>query len=165
MFGWFKRPKQGQANLPRAFEMGRRSRQQFADDLEKLMTIRFEPVFEAYLDVVQKQFNMCLNSIDTPPIIAARMEYKGFLDSVDDLRSQMTGEIAATLSGWLEVADQRQSGVKFTELIQVEVQEFCHRLKQTGLQRFLDMAHALELADDEWRADNPGLSARFPPPG
>ena len=52
---------------------------------------------------------------------------------------------------------------KFTELTQANVDKFCRKLSETGLQRLLDMAHALKLADDQWRAANPELSAKFPP--
>jgi len=163
MFGWFNRGRQDQARLAHAYEMGQRAAQHFADDLDKLMAARFNPVFENYLSAVQRQFNACLNATDAPPIISARMDYKIFLEYVDKLQDQMEREITTTLSEWLDVADQLQSREKFTELIQVKVQDFCVRLKETGLQRLIDMAHALKLADDDWRRENPELSSRLPP--
>ena len=75
----------------------------------------------------------------------------------------MTGEITATLSKWLDVADQMQMRDTFIQLIQVKIDRFCGDLSDTGLQRLLDMAHALKLADDQWRVAYPELSAKFPP--
>lgn len=161
MFGWF-RPKQD-PKLTRAYEMGRKSAEAFAADLEKLMEIRFKPVSEGYLAVVQGQYNKCLSPADAPPIIAARIEYKVFLENVGELRGKMMHEIAATLSNWLDVADQIQLRDTFMELIRVTVERFCRELSQTGLQRLLDMAQALKLADDQWRVANPMLSEKFPP--
>jgi hypothetical protein len=161
MFGWF-RPKQD-PKLTRAYEMGRQSGESFAADLEKLLEVRFKPVSEGYLGVVQGQYNKCLTPTDAPPIIVARIEYKVFLENVEQLRGKMMGEITATLCGWLDLADQMQMRDKFTELIQANVDKFCRELSETGLQRLLDMAHALKLADDQWRAENPELSAKFPP--
>ena len=100
---------------------------------------------------------------DAVAIIVARIEYKVFLENIDELRGKMMGEITATLSGWLDLADQMQMRDKFTELTQANVDKFCRKLSETGLQRLLDMAHALKLADDQWRAANPELSAKFPP--
>jgi hypothetical protein len=161
MFGWFQ-PKQD-PKLTRAYEMGRKSAESFAADLEKLIEIRFKPVSEGYLGVVQGQYNRCLSPTDAPPIIAARIEYKVFLENVDELRGKMMDEIAATLSDWLDVADQIQLRDTFAELIQVTIDKFCRELSETGLQRLLDMAHALKLADDQWRVAHSELSAQFPP--
>jgi hypothetical protein len=161
MFGWL-RPKQD-PKIARAYESGRRSAQLFADELEKLMEIRFKPVFEGYLGVVQGQYNKCLSPDDGPPIVVAKAEYTVFLRNVDRLRATMLDEITDTLSGWLDMADKLQSRDKFTELIQVTIDKFCRDLSETGFQRLLDMAHALKLADDKWRPAHPELSAKFPP--
>jgi hypothetical protein len=161
MFGWFQRKQD--PKLTRAYEMGRQSVEAFANDLEKLIDIRFKPVSEGYLGLVQGQYNKCLTPTDGPPIIVARIEYKVFLENVGQLRGKMLDEINAALSGWLDVADQMQMRDKFTELIQANVDKFCRDLSETGLQRLLDMTHALKLADDEWRGAHPELSAKFPP--
>jgi uncharacterized membrane protein YhaH (DUF805 family) len=149
--------------LTRAYEMGRQSVESFAADLEKLMNVRFKPVSDGYLGVIQGQYNKCLTPTDAPPIIAARIEYKVFLDNVDELRGKMMDQITATLSGWLDLADQMQTRDKFTELIQANVDMFCRELSESGLQRLLDMAHALKLADDQWRVAHPELTPKFPP--
>jgi hypothetical protein len=162
MFRWFQRQKPQDPKLARAYQLGRETANSFADDLKKLMQLRFGPVAERYLDVVQKQFNACLNPTEAPPIIVARMEYNAFLDNVNTLRDQMTGEILSTLSDYMDIAYQLDSRDKFVELVQVEVQNYCQTLSEDGLQRFLDMAHALKLADDDWRLVHPELSAQIP---
>jgi len=108
-------------------------------------------VHDGYLGVIQGQFNKCMTPTDAPPIIAARIEYKIFVENVKELRGKMMGEIPAMLSGWLDVADQIQLRDTFMQLIQAKVDAFCRELTEIGLQRFLDMAHALKLADDQWR--------------
>jgi hypothetical protein len=135
----------------------------FDADLEKLMAVRFKPVSDGYLRVIQGQYNKCLTPTDAPPVIAARIEYKVFLENVDELRGKMMDEIAVTLSDWLDIADQMQSRDTFTKLIQFKIEKFCRDLSDTGLQRLIDMAHALKLADDHWRVAHPELSAKFPP--
>jgi hypothetical protein len=162
MFGWFQRRKHDQAELSRAYDAGQRAAQQFAGDLENLIEVRFRPACDHYLGVLQKQLNNCLNPTDGPPIVVARIEYAVFLENVDKLREKMKDEITVTLSSWLDMADQMQSRDKFSELIHFKVQEFCRQLTETGLQRLLDMAHAMKVADDEWRTKNPELSAKFP---
>jgi hypothetical protein len=142
--------------------LGRQSAESFAADLEKLMEVRYKPVWERYLGVIQGQYNKSLTPTDAPPIFVARIEYKVFLENVNEIRGKMKEEIAATLSGWLDVADQMQLREKFAELIQFTVDKFCRELSETGLQRLLDMAHALKLADDKWRVAHPELSAKFP---
>jgi hypothetical protein len=109
MFGWFQRRKQQDPKLTRAYEIGRQSAQSFADDLEKLMEIGFKPVADGYLGVLQGQYNKCLTPTDAPPIIVARIEYieyKVFLENVDELRGKMMDQIVTTLDGWLDVANQ-----------------------------------------------------------
>lgn len=163
MFGWFQKPKQVDPKLTRAYEMGQRASNQFAEDLQKLMDTRFKPTFDGYLGVLQGQLNKSLAPTDAPPILSARIEYNVFVENVAELNDKMTAEIVATLSGWMDVADQIESRDIFLELIQVTVQKYCRDLKDTGLQRLLDMAYALKAADDPWRAANPELSAKFPP--
>jgi hypothetical protein len=162
MFKWFQRSKQNQ-KLKDAFDKGRQTAQAFTEDLGSLMTIRFEPVFNGYLQVIQKQLNQCMTPTDVPPIIAARVEYNVFLENVDELRDQMTNEIVTKFSDWLDLSDQLQSRDLFMQLINVKVQDFCARLTDVGLERFVNMADALKVADDEWRATNAERSAKFPP--
>lgn len=161
MFGWFK-PKQPDPKLMRAYQLGRQSAESFANDLERLMQIRFGPVADGYLGVLQGQLNKCLNPtnpINAPPIFLARNEYKIFMENLDKLREQMTAEIQTTLADWLALADLREN---FIELIGVKISDYHGKLLADGLQRLLDMVNALKLADGQWRAAHPELSAKFP---
>jgi hypothetical protein len=135
--------------------MGRQAGDAFAADLQSMMDVRFKPVMEACLGVIQGQLNKCLTPTDGPPLVVARIEYKIFLDHVEEMRGKMLNEIPATLSQWLDVADQMQLRDTFMQLIHFNVDKFCRELTETGLQRFLDMAQALKLADDQWRVANP----------
>jgi hypothetical protein len=161
MLGWFK-PKQQDPKLTRAYQLGRETAGNFADDLERLVQIRFGPVADNYLGVLQDLLNKCLNPTEAPPIIMARIQYKDFLENLDELRDKMTAEIQATLSEHLAIADQIDSRDKFVELIRVNVSNYCSKLTEDGLQRVIDMANALHVADDKWRATHPELSAKFP---
>ena len=62
-----------------------------------------------------------------------------------------------------DLAAEMQARDTFMQLIQFNIDKFHRELMETGLLRFLDMAHALKLADDQWRPANPELSAKFPP--
>jgi len=161
MLGWFK-PKQPDPKLTRAYQLGREMADNFANDLERLMQIRFGPVAENYLGVLQGQLNKCLNPTDAPPIIVARIEYKVFTENLDELCDKMTAEIQATLSDHLAIADTAGVRENFDELLRVNVSNYCRKLLEDGLQRLLDMANALKLADDKWRVVHPELSAKFP---
>jgi hypothetical protein len=158
MFGLFQRKKKA-----KWIEKGRRAAQGAADALENFMDIRFKPVSQAFLDHLQKEYNKCLNSTEAPPLIAARIEYKVFLENVEALPDKMVPEITAALSDWMDIIDKIQSRHLFLELVRRRVQKFCDELTGAGLQRLIDMAHALKAADDEWRAANPELAAEFPP--
>jgi hypothetical protein len=162
MLGWFRRKKEAEDGRARAYEMGRQAAQQFCDDLDKLFAVRFEPVFERYLGVLQKQLNQCLTPQDGPPLTVARIEYKIFCEKLSELPSQMTEEIAETLSEWMKLADEIQCRDYYEKLIDAKVHDFRNRLTEASFQRLIDMAHALKSADDEWRTNNPEISARFP---
>lgn len=161
MLGWFKRPKQD-PKLTRAYQLGREVAESFANDLEKLMEIRFRPWAEGYLNVVQKQYNAALNPTNAPPIIVAKVEYQIFLEKVNALRDKMGEEIRATLSDHMRIADQVDMRDQFNQLIDVTISNYYRKLIEDGLQRLLDMGHALKAADDEWRPAHPELSAKFP---
>jgi hypothetical protein len=161
MFGRF-RSKQD-PKLTKAFEMGQKAAQSFADDLDKFMEGRFKPARDALLGVIQGRYKECMSPTDAPPILAARIEYKIFLDNTEELRGRMMDEITTNLAEWLDVAEQMQLRDTFTELITAKIDQFMRELSETAFQRLLDMAHALKLADDQWRAANPELSIKFPP--
>lgn len=161
MLGWFKQ-KQQDSKLTRAAELGRQTARRFADDPDRLMQIRFGPVAHNFLEVIQGQYNKCLNPTNAPPLSMARVEYEVFLENVDELRGKMTGEIEATLADHMVFSDEVGARDKFDELIQKHVADYCCKLKADGLERLTDMAHALKLADDQWRAAHPALSAKFP---
>ena len=117
MFGWFQRkqdPKQ-----TRAYQLGRDMAERFANDLEKLMEIRFKPWAEGYLDVLQGQLNKCLNPANAPPIIVAKIEYKIFSERVVERHDEMIADVTGVLSEHLAVADQVQMRDKFDELRRV----------------------------------------------
>lgn len=160
MLGWFK---QKDPKLARAAELGRQTAERFADDLDRLMQVRFGPVADNFVNVIQGQYNKCLDPPKAPPLTMARIEYKIFIENVDELRGKMTAEIEATLADQLAFSDEVGVRDKFAALIQKRVSDYCHKLVEDGLQRLLDMANALQLADDKWRAAHPELSAKFPP--
>jgi hypothetical protein len=161
MLGWFK-PKQQDPKLTRAYQLGRETAENFANDLERLMQIRFGPVADNYLGVLQSQLDKCLNPTDAPPITVARIEYKVFMENLDELRDKMTAEIQTTLSEHLAIAGTAGVRENFDELLRVNVSNYCRKLTEDGLQRVIDMANALKLADDQWRVVHPELSAKFP---
>lgn len=161
MFGWFQKSKIDPA-LALAYEKGQQASHQFASDLKKFMEVRFKPTFDSFLGVLQQQLNACLTPTNSPPIITARIQYQVFIENVDELPAKMRADIVDALSGWMQVADQIQLREMFLELIDVTIKDYCDDLRQTGLQRLLDMAYALKAAEDPWRAANPELSAKFP---
>jgi hypothetical protein len=163
MFDWLRRPKPQDPKVTRAYEEGRQTAEHFSNDLDRLFQVRFGPVADGYLSVVQGQFNKSLDPTDAPPIVIARIEFDVFRENVTELRNKMTAEIEATLSDHLKIADMLDSRDKFVELIEAKVQAYCDKLTQDGLQRLIDMANALKLADGQWRVAHPELSAKFPP--
>lgn len=162
MFDWLRRPKSQDPKITRAYQQGRETAESLSNDLERLLQVRYGPVAEGYLSVVQGQLNKCFNPTDAPPIVVGRIEFDVFRENVTKLRKTMPAEIEATLSEHLEIADLLELRDKFVELIQVKVQAYCDKLTEDGLQRLLDMANALKLADKQWRVAHPELSAKFP---
>jgi hypothetical protein len=163
MFGWLRRRK---GDIPveqtDAFQVrAQRAVEGMTADLEAFMDARFDPSFNRYLGVLRDRFEAAFDCPDAPPIIIARIEYKIFLENIDDLRSKMLSEISA-MSEWRDILDEVGMGVHFKKLVDHRVHNFMMNLKTAGLQIFLDSADRLREADDRWRAANPGKAAEFP---
>ena len=164
MFGWLRnREKKVPAEQTEAFKLGRKAAASAAADLDRFMRRRFEPVHSGYLKVLRDRIERSFNPPEAPPIIMARIEYKCFLESVDELRQKMPPEILAALREWANVADQIGNREQFNELINNRVENYMSKLKTDGVQMLLDLVVSLKAADDRWRAANPEKSAQFPP--
>jgi hypothetical protein len=162
MFGWLrKREKKIPVEQTEAYKLGRRAGDSMAADLDRFMRARFEPAFNGYLGVLRDRFETTFDSPDAPPIILARIEYKIFLENVDELRDKMSPEISAAMSGWLNIDE----GVRadFQRLIEHTIETYRSDLKMAGLNLFLETVDRLKEADDRYRAANPEKSAQYPP--
>lgn len=162
MLGWLKSKRQTPEQT-RAYQLGRNLADSFSDDLDRVMKHRFGPMADNFLGVLQNQLNKCINPNDAPPLTVARIEYKIFLDELDEMRTKMIEEIQTRLSDHLSIADTAGVREHFDELVRVNVSNYHRKLMEDGLLRVTDMAHALRLADDQWRAVHPELSAKYPP--
>jgi hypothetical protein len=164
MFGWLRKRKQ----TPRpedteAYKLGQRAADSMTADLDAFMRTRFDPSFDAFLGVLRDCFERTFDRPEAPPITLASIEYKSFLENVEELRTKMPPEISAALSGWRDLSDDMgimRAG--FQRLIDSRVESFMTNLTTAGLQMFTDMADRLKEADDRWRAANPEKADQFP---
>jgi hypothetical protein len=157
MFDWFRRSRKNRE----AEGMGRQAGAQFDAHINEILKHRFEPSFNAYLNVLQKQLNGCMAPTTVPPMIHARIQYCVFLENIDDFFFKMIDEIVERTPKWLQFHDEMNARDVYMALIRFRAKEFCQRLGDAGLERITDMAHALKAVDDEWRAANPEGSEKY----
>lgn len=104
MFGWFKKkPDQKPAAREPAYEMGREAAQAMIDDFERFMAARFGNIHENCQHVFRSCLQKSLSRQDAPPMLVARIEFKFFLEEVDELKPKMLAEIDVAMAKWLDV--------------------------------------------------------------
>jgi hypothetical protein len=164
MFGSLqKREKSISVEHTAACKLRQRVLDGIAADLESVMRTRFDPTFKAYHELLRGCFDRTFDQLEAPPIALARIEYKIFLEKVDELRSKMQPEISAALSVWRdEWCDKMGIQKPLQHLIDHRVETFSSNLTAAGLQMFVDIADRLKEADDRWRVANPVSAAEFP---
>jgi len=159
MFKWFQQRKQDQAKLTRAYDVGQRIVQQFEGELEAQID-RYELVFDEFIVMLQTELNRCLLPGKVPTLIDANIRFHVFLENIDKLHDKMVEDLTSALSSWFEIDNDFSE--EFDRVIRLKAQDFRKGLVETGLERFTEMQYALQIADDEWRAENPDLPARYP---
>jgi hypothetical protein len=148
MFDWVpKREKSIPLEQIEALKLRQRVLDGIAADLDSLMRARFDPTFKAYLELLRRSFDRSFDHPEAHPITLARIEYKIFLENVDDLRSQMQREISAALSVWRDQCDEMGIREPFRRLTDHRLETFTSNLTTAGLQMFVDMADRLKDAE------------------
>lgn len=163
MLRWFKKSKPDLTEKTQAYEEGRQFGEQVLAQIDAFIETRFRPTSNGLLDVLQRQFETCINPTDDPPIIVARIEYKIFAEHVQKLGAQMPGEIALSLNRWIDVTVETGVREDVQTLIETRVAIFQNELLMKGHELFTGIADRLKEADDRWRVVNPELSAKIPP--
>lgn|SRR5262249_41455888 len=163
MLRWFKKSKPDLTEEAQAYEKGRQFGEQVIAQIDAFIETRFRPTSNGLLDVLQRQFETCMNPTDGPPITVARIEYKFFAERVQRLGGQMPGEIAFSLNRWIDVAMEMDVREDVQTLIENRVAIFQNELLMKGHKLFTGITDRLKKADDRWRVSNPELSAKFPP--
>jgi hypothetical protein len=159
MFGWFRKQKK----QTEAYKLGKSAAESMVADLDRFMRLRFDPVYHEYLKVLRGRFEGAFNPPEAPPIIVARIEYKIFLENVDELRQKMPPDINMAMRKWRDLSDETGIRAEFNQLVDNRVETFMSNLTADGLKMFLDLADGLKAADDRWRAEHPDKSAQFAP--
>jgi hypothetical protein len=161
MFGWFrKKEKQVPAEkLVAAHELGRRAAASANADIEAYMRSRFYPAVPSLVDSVFGDFN----TPDVPPLVAARVDLKNFLDRIDgDLRPTLLIDLRNAMAGWLGAFNQAGMGSEFELLIEHHYESFKSSAVLAAFQKLLDLTDTLKVADDEWRAAYPKKADEIP---
>ena len=168
MFGWGRKKPTAQppltAEMQKALDMGKRLGDDMNSDLDRLMTLRFEPVFERCIGILRGSIQAGFDNRETPPIWTARAQFDVFTENVGDLRSKMTVEINGHMHDWSKVADEVGVRELFDQLIAKQVDDFASRLTLTGAKLLVDYGPALIDADTAWRKANPEQAQHFPLP-
>lgn len=162
MFGFFKKKVPIEDTEP--FKMGQRAANSYAEDLDTFMVARFEPVYQNLMGVLDDRLESVYDDPNGPPILLAKVEYKAFLDNVQEMRPRMEGEINAAMSEWLSVASEMGMREDFDRLATARLNSFYERLTINGFQALMDKTDKLGPADIKWRTENPELATRFPEP-
>jgi hypothetical protein len=161
MLRWFKKSKPDLTEKAQAYEKGRQFGEQVIAQIDAFIETRFRPTSNGLLDVLQRQFETCINPTDGPPIIVARIEYKFFAERVQRLAAQMPGEIAFSLNRLIDVAMEMDVREDVQTLIDNRVAIFQNELLMKGHELFTGITDRLKEADDRWRVANPELSGNF----
>ena len=66
--------------------MGRDLGSEMVGVFERFMKDRFGPVRDNYLSVLRGRFQAAMQRTDASPLLVARIEYKVFLENVDELQ-------------------------------------------------------------------------------
>src|SRR5580700_5555832 len=101
MFKWFQQRKE-EAKLARAYDTGQRIAQQFESDVDAQID-RYEPMFDEFILMLQKELNRCLVPGKVPTLIDANIRFHVFLENIDKLHDSMIEEITSALSGWFAI--------------------------------------------------------------
>jgi hypothetical protein len=145
MFDWIrKREKSIPIEQTEAFKLRQRVLGGIAADLDSLMRTRLDQTFKTYLELLRRSFERTSDHPEAPHITLARIEYKIFLENVDELRSKMQPEISAALSVWRDQCDEMGIREPFQRLIDRRFDSFVSNLTTAGLQMFVDIARLKE---------------------
>jgi hypothetical protein len=148
MFDWVpKREKRIPREQTEALKLRQRVLDGIAADLDSLMRARFDPTFKAHLELLRRSFDRTFDHPEALPITLARIEYKIFLEKVDELRAKMQREISAALSVWRDQCDEMGIREPFRRLTDHRLETFTSNLTTAGLQMFVDMADRLKEAE------------------
>jgi hypothetical protein len=123
------------------------------------MHSRFYARFQTYLAGL---FGETFDSPEVPPLLLARIDFKVFLEHLDDFRARVLAEALAAMSECNDAAEQASKAADFRHLMGEHVDNFKSKLMTSALQKFLDISDCLREADDQWRAANPEKAALFP---
>jgi hypothetical protein len=162
MFNWFRREKPVPIEQTDAYRFGQRTGDSMAADLDAFVTRRFDPVSKNYLDVLRGCLETVFDDDKAPPLVLARIEYKIFLENVEEMRPKMLAEINSAMSEWIDVAEQTGIRPVLQQLIDHRIGNFTEQLTVEGLDLLLAYVERLKLADEQWRARNPQRAAEFP---
>ena len=146
-----------------AYQLGANMGRQMAEAVNAVTEARFKSIEDGYLSVLRDRFRLALNQADAPPITVARIDYKVFIENVDELKFKMPTELRETLADWVKAVDEIGVRDDFDRMLSKRIDEFCAKLRLVGLDVMTnEYGAALVSADDAWRAKNAELSAQYP---
>ena len=162
---WRKKKKKLTEGEQKALDMGR----QFFDDIdrafEEFLEYRFTPVQKNYLDILRGRFQEALHGENAPPLTLARIEYKIFLEQLDDMRPKMAEEIYTHMENCVKVADEVGVRSEVDYYFEQRIEQFATDLSMEGLNLLDEYSVPITDAEKKWRQENPERAAEFPEGG
>ena len=161
MFDWFRKGKTqvSDEKLSDAYEMGRRAAVSASADLKTYMQARFYPHIPVIIEKVFGEFD----TPDMPPLVAARVDLKSFVENIDDLlRPRVVPQIFQEMSRWLDAFKTMGLATELERLIEHEYESLKSSVVLAALQKLLDLTDMLKEADEKWRATNTEKAADIP---
>lgn len=159
-----KAKKEEPEDLETAYRFGAETGKYMAQEIDEFIETRGVIVGMNFLNVLRERLQLALKSTEAPALFCARIEYRTFVEQVDDMPDRLANEAREKLCGWLKVARTMEVLPTFHQLIEKKVGDFCESLKAEGLKVVGEYAIPLKDADDFWRNANPELCKHFPDP-
>jgi len=162
MFGWGKK-KTPKPEDTRAYQLGSDMGGQMAHAINGVLEARFGQLEANYIAVLRDRIHLTFNDERAPPLTLARIEYKIFIENLDEMTAMLATEIPTLVGDWMDAAETMGVRLEVDQLITQRIDEFATDLRLLGLKILADdYGKALAAADDTWRAKNPSLAAQFP---
>lgn len=148
--------------LDAALEYGHKVASSVDAEMEQLIAIRFGHIKTDYLNILNGNQEDAKKRMDHSPIIVARVDFDLFNENVANTREKMRVEILQQMAEWQKLFNQMGANDDIERLADSKLHAFVSYMQLAGIDKFMEHADELRMADDTWRAANPEQARQEP---